>query len=176
MIRAYANCPNGLGAVISEFVDKGLDKYLSFDETGTPTGLNYHISRIYPTDASDMISPTIVHMVMADAVANELLSHTWTSVDIIWTGPAGGVWDEVEERIIKPLEIIAADPIMAAKYETYHTWGLYLDANGLETDVDTGTRNPRAWATLPQWDDVNSVWVEVANSQYQPLKPAGGFA
>ncbi len=136
-LQALIHLPNGLDAIIAELSAKGFGSVVTISEETGLAGLHgggLHTVTTIPTVSRS--EPCLVLLLGFAEVMEALAAGQWDNATIL-VGPV--------EQGADVFAVVDADPALRAVYDSLIPPYLpYLDADGVETDVDTGTPNPLA--------------------------------
>lgn len=82
---AIVSCPAGFAPVLQEYADRGLTKYISHTEAGTPI-LSRKLNPLYPT-VLDYNTPALVYLRGLSVDIDLLASIQWTSCKVLAVAP-----------------------------------------------------------------------------------------
>jgi hypothetical protein len=124
---AIVECPKGLGAVTMEFIQKGLTKFITFDDQGQPERIEGGIN--WFAFVPDAASPCLAYLRAEEHIIAELQSLTWDNVNILAVCGLHGDYDPITETWQDIFELIQDNPTALATYENYCYEPKLIDKN-----------------------------------------------
>lgn len=131
-VDVLLDCPNGLGQVVQEFIDKGLTRFVVFDDEGQPVRIANGVNRTFTAARNDWVSPCLIRMKVHEDVYQLLKEADFKKVEILADCFPGETDPETGERLDVYAKV-KKDPEKLARYlERYCEPDTILDGDGNE--------------------------------------------